>query len=81
MEERLPIREEILKVADLWVIHGRIIDFRDDTIPQGEPDSARSRVGGSYPVFISVSPSRLDAGPSESCIAMFWFHVALSRTR
>ena len=76
MEERLPIGDEILKVADLWVIHGRVIDFRDDTVPQGEPDSARSRVSGSHSVFISVSPSRLDARPSESWIAMFWFHLA-----
>src|SRR5579864_1359382 len=76
MEESLPIRDEILKVSDLWVIHCWIIDFRDDTVPQGEPDSAGSRVSGSQPVFISVGPSRLDARPSESSIAGFWFHFA-----
>src|ERR1035437_592599 len=76
MEESLPIRDEILKVSDLRVIQCRIIDFRDDTVPQAEPDSAGSRVSGAHPVFISVGPSRLDARPSESWIAMFWFHLA-----
>src|SRR5579863_5382801 len=81
VKERLPISDEILKVSDLWVIHGRIIDFGDDTVPQGEPDSAGSRVSSSHPVFISVGPSRLDARPSESWIAIFWFHIALSHAR
>src|SRR5579863_1169989 len=73
MEESLPVSDEILKVSDLWVIHCRIIDFRDDTVPQGEPDSARSRVSGSHSVFISMGPSRLDARPSESCVTDFSF--------
>src|SRR5579863_1847108 len=76
MEESLPVSDEILKVSDLWVVHCRVIDFRDDTVPQGEPDSAGSRVSGSHPTFISVSPSRLDARPSESRIAGSWFHIA-----
>src|ERR1017187_1198163 len=80
MEESLPVSDEILKVADLWMIHCRIIDFRDDTVPQGEPDSAGSRVSGSHPVFISVGPSRLDARPSKSCIAGIWFHISFLKT-
>src|SRR5579872_3157487 len=80
MEKSLPICDEILKVSDLGMIYCRVIDFRDDTVPQGEPDSARRRVSGSHPVFIPMGPSRFDARPSESCVAMFWFHLALSCT-
>jgi hypothetical protein len=67
-----------LKVSDLWVIHCRIIDFRGDTVPHGEPYPARSHVSGSHAVFISVGPSRLDAGPSERCTYAY-YHV-LTRT-
>ena len=70
----------LLRIS-LAVVCGRMIDFRDDTVPQGEPDSARSRVSGSHPVFISVGPSRLNARPSESWIDyVLVSYRALTRT-
>ena len=68
MEKSLSIRDEALQVSDLWVIHCRIVDFRDDAIPQGEPDSARSCISRSHSVFVAMSPSWLDARSSESAV-------------
>ena len=66
MEKGLSIRNETLQVSDLRVIHCRIIDFSDDAIPQGEPNSARSCIRCPHAVFVAVSPSGLDARSPES---------------
>ena len=68
MEKGLSIRDEALQVSDLWMIHCRIINFSDDAIPQGEPNSARSCIRRAHSVFVTVSPSWLDARSSESAI-------------
>src|SRR5439155_819521 len=66
MEKGLSIRNETLQVSDLRVIHCRIIDFSDDAIPQGEPNSARSCIRCPHAVFVAVSPSGLDARSPDS---------------
>jgi len=68
MEKGLSIRDEALQVSDLWMIHRRIIDFSDDAIPQGEPNSARNCVRRPHSVFVAVSPSWLYAWLSESAV-------------
>jgi len=68
VEKSLSIRDETLQVSDLRMIHRRIIDFSDDAVPQGEPNSARSRIRCPHSVFIAVSPPWLDARPAESAV-------------
>ena len=65
MKEGLPVGNEVLKIANLWVIDRRIIHFGDDPVPKREPNPAGRGVGGSDSVFATMSPFRLDAGPAE----------------
>lgn len=79
MEKRLSIRDEALQVSDLRVIHCRVVDFRDDAIPQGEPNSARSCIRCPHAVFVAVSPSWLYARSSESDVFLRRSPLKLTR--
>jgi hypothetical protein len=41
MEERLPIGNQVLKVANLRTVKCGVIGFGDNAIPKGEPETAR----------------------------------------
>lgn len=62
MKKTLPIGDQELKVADLRPVYGRIIDLRNDTVPEREPDPAGGRVRRPYPVFAPMGPPGLNAG-------------------
>ena len=42
VEEGFPIRDEELHIANLWAVDGGIIDFVQNAVRQGEPDTAAS---------------------------------------
>ena len=44
MEERFAISEEELHVAHLRRVNRRIVDLRNDAVPDGKPDAARGGV-------------------------------------
>src|ERR1039458_10570310 len=50
VKEALAVGDQILKVANLWPVHRRIVDFGDDTVPKGKPHPAGSCIGGSYSI-------------------------------
>jgi hypothetical protein len=76
MKKAFAVRDEILKVPELWPVDCRIIDLRDDPVPEGKPDSAGGCVSSPHSVFSSMGPSGLDAGPSKSFIVAFSPHAA-----
>ena len=68
VEKALAVSNEVLQVPKLRSIDCRIVDFSDDAVPEGKPDSAGSCLSGSNPILCPVSPSRLDARPSKRFI-------------
>ena len=65
-EEGFAIGDEILQVADLRPINGRVVDLVDDTFGNGEPDPAQSRVSGPHSVLVAPRPARFDPGTAAS---------------
>jgi len=59
-EEGFPVGDEVLQIADLWPIDGRIVDLVQDALGDGEPDPAQSRVSGAHPVFVTACPAGFD---------------------
>ena len=57
--------DQILKVTNLRLVNGRVVGFRDNSVPEREPDPAGSGIGGPDTVFASMGPSRFDAGLSK----------------
>src|SRR5689334_23936576 len=62
VEEGLPVADEVLQVAYLRLIDGRVVDLVQDTLGDGEPDPAQRRVRGPYPVLVAAGPAGLDPG-------------------
>src|SRR6185437_14972980 len=65
MEESLAVGNEILEIAKLRPVDGRVVDLRDDAVPDGEPKMTGRTVRCPYAGFVAVRPSGLDAGFSK----------------
>jgi hypothetical protein len=74
VEKTLPVGDEILKVADLWPVDGRIVNFGDDAVPKGKPNPAGSCIGSSHAILTAMRPSGLGARPSKSLLVGFVSH-------
>ena len=65
VEETPSVRDKELEVPELWPIHGRIVDFGDDPVPEGEPEPAGAGISRSDPVFCGMGPAGRDPRPTE----------------
>ncbi len=63
-EKRFPIGNEILQVAYLRPINGRVVNLVQDSLGDGKPDPAQRRVSGPYSVLVAARPG---AGRSQDC--------------
>jgi hypothetical protein len=68
MKEGLTISKKELDVPHLRHINSRVIDLGDNTVPDGKPDPARSRVGRADPILVAVRPTGLQARPAKCVI-------------
>ena len=62
VKEGFAVGDEVLEVADLRPVNGRVVDLVENAFGNGEPDPAQSRVSGPYPVLVAARPARFDAG-------------------
>src|SRR6516165_5941449 len=60
VEEGLAISNQVLQVADLRRINGGKIDFGDDPVRDGVPDTAGDRICRAYRVLRTRGPARGD---------------------
>ena len=74
MEESLTVGNEILEIAKLRPVDGRVVDFRYDAVPDGEPEMAGSAVRCAHPGFIAVRPSGFDSRLAKSVPANDCLH-------
>jgi hypothetical protein len=65
-EEGFPIADEILQVADLRPIDGRVVDLVQNAFGDRKPDTAQGRVSTSNAVLIAACPARIDPGIAGS---------------
>src|SRR6202041_3426215 len=68
MKEGLSITKKKLDVPHLRRVNSRVIDLGDNTVPDGKPDPAGSRVGCADPILVAVSPTGLQTRPAEGVI-------------
>ena len=68
VEETLPVRDEELQVPELRPIHGRVVDFGDDPVPDGEPEPAGAGIGRADAVFCPVGPTWGNPRSSERLV-------------
>ena len=59
-EERFPVGNEILQIAYLRPINGRVVDLVQDALGDGKPDPAQRRVSGSHSVLVTARPAGFD---------------------
>ncbi len=69
MEEGLAVGNEILEIAKLRPVNGRVVDLRDDAVPDGEPEMAGPRVRCAYAGLVAVRPSGPDPRLAKSFLA------------
>ena len=62
VEEGFPIAHHVLHVAHLRRVDGGVVDLGVDAVGERVPDPARHGVRGSYGIFRTTRPPRLDAG-------------------
>src|SRR5215831_6650770 len=55
-EKTVPVREQEFHIAHLWTINGRMVDFSQDTAPDGEPNAAAARVCRTDAILIAIRP-------------------------
>ena len=65
VEERPAVGDEILEVADLGAIHGRVIHLVQHAARHREPHAARRGIGGAHGVLRAACPARRDARVPE----------------
>lgn len=65
VEERRAVGDQVLQVAGLRPVDGRVIHLREDAATDGEPDAARRRVGGAHSVLPGGGPTRPLAGATR----------------
>src|SRR5437899_8659493 len=63
--KRFSIADEKLKVARVWLIDMRIVNFVDDSVTEREPDTATRMVGRADAFFRTRSPARFDPGRTK----------------
>ena len=65
-EERFPIGDEILQVANLRPINGRVVDFVENAFGDRKPDPTQSRVSGPHAVLVAACPAGFDPRTAAS---------------
>src|SRR5581483_5335690 len=65
-EEGCTVTDEILQVADLRPIDGRVVDLVQNAFGDRKPDTAQGRVSTSNAVLIAACPARIDSGTAGS---------------
>src|ERR1017187_2869752 len=63
--KRFPVADEKLKIPRVRLVHGRVVDFVDDAVTEGEPDPAARVIGDRKSFFGTGSPAGLDSGCAE----------------
>jgi hypothetical protein len=61
VKESFAIRDQELQIANLRPVNGRVVDLRDNAVPNREPEMAGCGVCRAGTVFVAVRPARLDA--------------------
>ena len=78
-EEGFSVGDQILQIADLRPIDGRVVDLVQDALGDGKPDPAQSRVSSAHAFFVTARPARFDARTAGSgiCIQQNRHHDSL----
>jgi hypothetical protein len=74
MEESLSVGNEILEIAELRTIHGRVIGLSDNAIPDREPKMAGGGICGTYAGFVAMCPARPNTWLAESFLTNNFLH-------
>jgi hypothetical protein len=74
MEKGLAVGNEILEIAQLRPVDGRIVDLRNDAVPDGEPEVAGRRVRGAYAGLVAMRPSGFDPRLAKDFLANDFLH-------
>ena len=74
MEEGPAVGNEILEIAKLRSVDGRVVDFRDDAVPGGEPKMAGRRVRCAYAGLVAMCPSGFDPRLTKSSLLCNFLH-------
>jgi hypothetical protein len=78
MEEGLAVGYEILEIAKLGPVDGRVVGLRNDAVPDGEPEMAGRRVRCAYAGLVAVRPPGLDPRLAKSFLANGFLHFYAS---
>ncbi len=70
VEESLAVGDQVLQIADLRPIDGRIINLIENTLGNGEPHATQGGVGGAYTVLVAASPAGFDPRTTGSRIGI-----------
>jgi len=65
VKQGLSIRYQVLQVADLGTIRGRVKDLSDHSLEESEPNSAVTGIGCAHPVFVAMRPFGVNPGLSK----------------
>jgi hypothetical protein len=78
MEKGPAVGNEILEIAKLRSVDGRVVDFRDDAVPDGEPKMAGRRVRCAYAGLVAMCPSGFDPRLTKSSLPCNFLHFCAS---
>jgi hypothetical protein len=78
MKKGLAVSDEVLEVAKLRSVDGRVVDLRNDAIPDSEPEMAGRRVRCAYAGFVAMRPSGFDPRLAKSFLANNFLHFDAS---
>jgi hypothetical protein len=75
MEEGLSIGDEILEIAKLRPVYGRVVDLRNNAVPDRKPEMAGSGICCAYAGLVATGPAGLGSRLSERFLADNLFHL------
>jgi hypothetical protein len=75
MEEGLSVGDEILEIAKLRPVYGRVIDLCNNAIPDREPEMAGSGICCANPGLVAMGPAGFDAWLSERFLTDNFLHL------
>ena len=79
--KRLPVADQELKIACVWLVDGRVVNFVDDAVAKREPEPAARMISGAETFFGAGRPTWLDTGCAE-CGRMFrWIYLGSQMMR
>jgi hypothetical protein len=60
-----PVADKELKIACVWLVDGRVVNFVHDAVAQREPEPAAHVISGAETFFGAGCPTWLDTGGAE----------------